>query len=109
MTEIINSAIEDISKVKKGRPFKIYTVEELEEKNIKKTKGTPGRKAKIYTNEEILSKLDHFRNYQRNYQKGKYVKKEKRRNEIILNHSYTNQFKKYDDIANKTKNAEVLT
>jgi hypothetical protein len=81
MTEILtNSNDNDITKTitRKGRPFTIYTPEEQEARNIIKVKGVPGRKAKSYTEEEVLNKLEHFREYQR-----KYIKKEKKNNEII--------------------------
>jgi hypothetical protein len=104
MTEILtntnlNIKDNDITKTikKKGRPFQNYTAEEQEARNLKKVKGKPGRKAKIYTEAEILTKLEHFREYQRNYQKGKYIKKEKTNDEIIKNHSYSKQFKTFDE------------
>ena len=81
----------------KGRPFAIYTDKEQEARNLKKVKVKPGRKANIYTEAEILTKLEHFREYQRNYQKGKYIKKEKTNDEIIKNHSYSKQFKTFDE------------
>jgi hypothetical protein len=100
MTEILtntnfNTNDNDITKsiTRKGRPFAIYTPEEQEARNLKKVKGTPGRKAKAYTEEEILTKLDHFREYQRNYQKGKYIKKEKTNNYIIKNHAFVKKYK----------------
>ena len=104
MTEILtntnlNTNDNDITKTitRKGRPFAIYTPEQQEIRNLKKRKGKPGRKAKIYTEAEIISKLEHFREYQRNYQKGKYIKKEKSNDDIIKNHSYSKQFKRVDE------------
>jgi hypothetical protein len=54
MTEILtntNLNTNDITKTitNKGRPFAIYTDKEQEARNLKKVKGKPGRKAKIYT------------------------------------------------------------
>jgi len=105
MTEILtdtnlNTNDNDITKTitRKGRPFVIYTPEELDVRNLKKVKVKPqSRKAKVYTEAEILTKLEHFREYQRNYKKRKYIKKEKTNDEIIKNHSYSKQFKRVDE------------
>jgi hypothetical protein len=105
MTEnILFISTEEPIKRPKGRPLKIFTAEEIEERKPKGITGKPGRIAKIYTQDEILTKLEHFREYQRNYQKGKYVKKSKNTN--ILNYSCFKKYKIQDDQLIKPNNIE---
>ena len=75
----------DIIKRKPGRPKK-----DICEEIVNKQKNKPGRKAREYTKKEIISKIQHFKDYQKNYKKKLYKKKDK--NNDILNHS---QAKKY--------------
>jgi hypothetical protein len=72
---------------------KIVNVDEI----IKKKKGRP---AKIYTNEEIMAKINHNLKYQRDYHKKIYVSK-KQDKPKCLNHFIAKKYNlKIDDTLN---------
>jgi hypothetical protein len=122
MSELIS--ITEPSK-RKGRPKQNLTVEQMQAKKdkmkdrakeLKKIKAKNvkileypllvkilkkrGRKAKEYTKDEILNKIDHTNKYQREYQKKKYISK-KQEKPKTLNHCLAKKYKlKQDDKVN---------
>jgi len=78
-----------------GRPKKVVSPEELEMKSSKVRKPA-GRKAKGYTPEEVKAKIEHFRKYQRDYQRTKYKKKVLTTDN--LKHSLAKKYKLKDDM-----------
>ena len=59
-----------------------------------------GRPCKLYTNDEIIAKINHTMKYQREYHKKIYISK-KQDKPKILNHFLAKKYKlKIDDVAN---------
>ena len=101
--EINIESVEPVKK-RKGRPIKIFSVEEIKAKEMKQfeikaakelTKKKRGIKPKFYTKDEIIDKIEHLKKYQSAYAKNKYVKKIKPISNNI-NHCLVKKYKIID-------------